>query len=56
MNKLFIVKFTIHGQVISVKSFWSNIAALNYMEGCGNDTWRFKLEENNDIHKIWIAR
>lgn len=56
MNKLYVIKFMIHGIVISVKSFWNHDNAVSYMYGCGNDAWKFKLVENNDIHKIWIAR
>ena len=56
MNKLFVIKFMIRDIVVSVKNFWNDDDAVSYMCGCGNDAWKFKLEENNDIHKIWIAR
>lgn len=62
MNKLFVVKFMYRNKysngefVIACKNFWNQQDALKEIEAVKPFGWRFKVVENNDIHKIWEGR
>jgi uncharacterized protein (DUF2249 family) len=54
MNKLYVIKWTLKdGYVISVTNAWNPETIRDKMQK--NPEWKFKLEEDNRIHQIWIA-
>ena len=54
MNKLYIIKFLLpNGYFINTWSAWNEKNILEKIKK--NPEWKFKVVENNDIHKIWHA-
>ena len=52
MNKLFCVVFKHNGVVCGYRNFWNEWEALEYMK-TQKQYWKFRVVEDNDIHKIW---
>lgn len=56
MNKLYSVNFLIKGRIWETRNFWSNEEAMKFIQGHWHHSfWKFKVVEDNDIHKIWYA-
>lgn len=55
MNKLYVIKWVLsNGYVLSNSAFWNEEEMREKMRK--NPEWVFEREEDNDVHKIVIAR
>ena len=56
MNKLYIIRYTLHGRVIHVRTFWNLEEYLVCLALDRADTWEIAIVENNAIHTVAIAK